>query len=128
MSEKPEWFELAGEEQRPQSPKPKNRLLKVALISAPLILIGGIYVTAQGEGGGDDLPSNTNSLSNSSISNSNISGIPKPGISTPDETSNLSIKPATNDPDLGAGLDRPKRIGEDDNEGFHHEDQYHQED
>ena len=142
MTERPEWFELAGEDKSPESPKPKRRLLKVALIAAPLILVGGAFVAAQGEG--DDAPANASTLSNGSVNNSatvssgsqqsetvapaqnpvtknTLPAKSKAGISDPNQSSGLANGPAANDPDHGAGLDRPKRIGDDENEGFHPE-------
>lgn len=49
MSEKPDWFELAGEESQPEVRKAKRPLFKVALIAAPLLLVGAAVVAANGE-------------------------------------------------------------------------------
>ena len=58
MSEKPEWFELSESDQQPEAPRAKSnkRLLKVALFTAPLLLVGGAMVFAEGEGDDDDRP------------------------------------------------------------------------
>ena len=162
MTEKPEWFELAGEDQKPESSKqkrPKKRVLKVALFAAPLILVGGAFVAAQGEGGPDDAPANVGTLTNGSVSGSaatqgsqqsesiapattapskpskkiakvaksKVSSIAspsatstsgtKPGIASPN--SGIKAPGGLNDPDHGAGLDRPKRSGDDEKEGIH---------
>ena len=140
MTEKPEWFELAGEDS-PQSPKPKKRLVKVALIAAPLVLIGGAFVAAQGEGGDDAPSASVGSLSGGTVvsqgsaqneslapTNSNAMTTPTITAKVPSNTKTNFANPnsenpgsAANDPDHGAGLDRPKRFGEHPKDGIHRE-------
>ena len=46
MSEKPEWFQMASEDPTPTEPKlkSKKRIAKIAMFTAPLLLVGGAMV------------------------------------------------------------------------------------
>ena len=51
MSEKPEWFEMASDDSKPSEPKfkSKKRIAKIAIFTAPLLLVGGAMVFAEGD-------------------------------------------------------------------------------
>ena len=74
MSEKPEWFELAGEDQTPEKPvaKSKKRLLKLAAFTAPLVLVGGAMVFADGHDE-EERPNIDTTISTSTSQSSNVS-------------------------------------------------------
>lgn len=55
MTETPEWFQLPDKPE-PEPARPKRIALKVALITAPLLLIGGAVVFAENGKEGDDQP------------------------------------------------------------------------
>ena len=58
MSKKPEWFVLAEEEQIADTEnkrKSKKLFAKIAILTAPLIIVGGAFVFAEGDES-DDAP------------------------------------------------------------------------
>ena len=55
MTETPEWFQLPDSPE-PEPKRPRRITLKVALITAPLLLIGGAVVFAENGTEGDDQP------------------------------------------------------------------------
>ena len=136
MSEKPEWFELAGEDQKPELPVAKSKalFLKIALFTAPLVLVGGAMVFADGEGGDDDRPNidttitstNTGSAiaSAATASDQTTSGnsVANPAPAAPTTKKGVGVAaPGTNKgPGDGDG-DHQGFIGGDDDEGGNHE-------
>ena len=55
MTETPDWFQIPDSPE-PEPKRPRRITLKVALITAPLLLIGGAVVFAQNGNEGDDQP------------------------------------------------------------------------
>ena len=141
MSNKPEWFELADEEPTPNdAPKFKStkRMAKIALLTAPLLIIGGALVFAEGDESDDapkmdtTIPSATvNSSTNTGQSNSATS-VKVSQTSTKNLTANTSSGvtdpaanlPATNNSKKGVGVPAPSGRGGEEHEGRerpHHE-------
>jgi len=141
MSNKPEWFELADKEPTPNgAPKFKStkRLAKIALLTAPLLIIGGALVFAEGDEG-DDAPkmdttiptATVNSTTTANQSNASTS-IKVSQASTKKVSTNTSSgvtkaetnNPATNNPATGVGVPAPSGRGGEEHEGRerpHHE-------
>ena len=141
MSNKPEWFELADKEPTPNgAPKFKStkRLAKIALLTAPLLIIGGALVFAEGDEG-DDAPkmdttiptATVNSATTANQSNASTS-IKVSQASSKNLTANTSgdvANPATNNPTTsksgtGVGVPAPSGRGGEEHEGRerpHHE-------
>ena len=141
MSNKPEWFELADEEPTPNdAPKFKStkRMAKIALLTAPLLIIGGALVFADGDES-DDAPkmdttiptATVNSSTNTGQSNSATS-VKVSQASTKNLTTNTSSGvtdpaanlPATNNSKKGVGVPAPSGRGGEEHEGRerpHHE-------
>ena len=97
MSEKPEWFELSDEEPKPESgltnkasKSSKKRFVKIALFTAPLLLIGGAMVFAEGGNENDDVPAGVGTLS--------------PATSTASDNSSTNTTDTTN---TGGGVANP---------------------
>jgi len=141
MSNKPEWFELADKEPTPNNaPKFKStkRMAKIALLTAPLLIIGGALVFAEGDESDDapkmdttiptaTLKSSTNtgqsnsatSVKVSQASTKNLTANTSSGITDP--AANL---PATNNSKKGVGVPAPSGRGGEEHEGRerpHHE-------
>ena len=141
MSNKPEWFELADEEPTPNdAPKFKStkRMAKIALLTAPLLIIGGALVFAEGDESDDapkmdttiptaTLKSSTNtgqsnsatSVKVSQASTKNLTANTSSGVTDP--AANL---PATNNSKKGVGVPAPSGRGGEEHEGRerpHHE-------
>ena len=129
MSNKPEWFELADKEPTPNdAPKFKStkRLAKIALLTAPLLIIGGALVFAEGDEG-DDAPqvdttiptATVNSSATTTQSNSatviKVSQASTKKVST--NTSSGVTNPATNNPATGVGVPAPSGRGGEEHEG-----------
>ena len=55
MTETPEWFQIPDSPE-PEPQRPRRITLKVALMTAPLLLIGGAVVFAENGNEGDDQP------------------------------------------------------------------------
>ena len=113
MSEKPEWFELSDEEPKPQSDgvnkKSKKRFVKIALFTAPLLLIGGAMVFAEGGNENDDVPAGVGTLSPATSttdanSNSSNSSTLNGSTSSNSSTGSKSVK--------GVGVPKPSGGGE----------------
>ena len=141
MSNKPEWFELADEEPTSNNaPKFKStkRMAKIALLTAPLLIIGGALVFAEGDES-DDAPkmdttiptATVNSSTNTGQSNSATS-VKVSQASTKNLTANTSSVvtdpaanlPATNNSKKGVGVPAPSGRGGEEHEGRerpHHE-------
>ena len=131
MSDKPEWFELSESDQQPEAPRFKSnkRILKIALVTAPLLLVGGAIVFAAGEGDDDDRPnidttiSSTNNGSNQISNSASSSGSTEKTIAISNKT---VAKPAQKPSKIhkGVGVPAPKANNdeEDDHQGFFGED------
>ena len=141
MSNKPEWFELADEEPTPNvAPKFKStkRMAKIALLTAPLLIIGGALVFAEGDES-DDAPkmdttiptATVNSSTNTSQSNTatsikvsqasikNVSASTSGGVTSP-----ATNNPTTSNKTTGVGVPAPSGRGGEEHEGRerpHHE-------
>lgn len=141
MSNKPEWFELADEEPTPNdAPKFKStkRMAKIALLTAPLLIIGGALVFAEGDES-DDAPkmdttiptATVNSSTNTSQSNTatsikvsqasikNVSASASGGVTSP-----ATNNPTTSNKATGVGVPAPSGRGGEEHEGRerpHHE-------
>ena len=135
MSEKPEWFEMASEDPKPSEPKlkSKKRIVKIALLTAPLLLVGGAMVFAEGDDSDDapkmdtTIPTATAANSTSSTSSTNSTAVVQ-NASTSNTTSNSQksstntksknnvgvVNPATNNSGTGVGV--PKPTGRSDDE------------
>ena len=139
MSEKPEWFELAGEDQTPEQPvvKSKKRLLKLAAFTAPLVLVGGAMVFADGNGPDDapnintTIPSSTSSTAAAKTATSNSTNTAASKSITAQQSSEKGSAPsAPAAPSVaaskGAGVQAPSGKGGDDHEGFDGEREHHE--
>jgi hypothetical protein len=129
MSKKPEWFELAGEEPKPNSPatepkfKSTKRLTKIALLTAPLLIIGGALVFAEGDES-DDAPKMDTAIPTATV-NSASPSIQVSQASTKNVTANSSVgvtNPATsnsttNNPGTGVGVPAPSGRNGEEHEG-----------
>ena len=71
MSEKPEWFEMAAEDPTPTEPKLKlkKRIAKIAMFTAPLLLVGGAMVFAEGDDN-DDAPKMDTAIPTATVASS----------------------------------------------------------
>lgn len=141
MSNKPEWFELADKEPTPNGAskfKSTKRLAKIALLSAPLLIIGGALVFAEGDEG-DDAPKMDTTIPTATVNSSTNTG--QSNSATSIKVSQTSIKnvsasasggvtsPATNNPTTsnkatGVGVPAPSGRGGEEHEGRerpHHE-------
>ena len=136
MSNKPEWFELAGEEPKLNSPesaptvkskvKSKKRFAKIALLTAPLLIIGGALVFAEGDEGDDapkmdtTIPAATVNSSTTSTQSNSATAIKVSQASTKNVATNTSsgvTNPATNNPATGVGVPAPSGRGGEGHEG-----------
>ena len=124
MSEKPEWFELAGEDQKPELPvaKSKTLFLKIAIFTAPLVLVGGAMVFADGEGGDDDRPNIDTTITSTNTG----SAIASAATASDQTTSGNSVAnpapatPATPATKKGVGVAAPgTNMGPGDGDGDH---------
>ena len=139
MSEKPEWFEMAAEEKAPSQPGPKKikRVAKIALLTAPLLLIGGAMVFAEGDES-DDAPAMDTTIPTATVSSStantqanssnSIKVTQVTSKSTNSKTVNGVANPASNNvpnsPAKGVGVPAPSGRGGEEHEGRerpHHE-------
>jgi hypothetical protein len=133
MSEKPEWFELTSDEQGPAKnagKSGKKNLIKLVAVAAPLILVGAVFVGANGEADDDHkpainttIPTATNTttattVNSGSAKNETVAPASGKVISTP--TTSASAKG-------GVGVPAPSaKGGDDDHEGFFGGDDNHQ--
>ena len=138
MSEKPEWFELAGEEHAPEQPviKSKKRLLKLAVFTAPLVLVGGAMVFADGNGP-DDAPNINTSIPSASAStttankatSTSTNTAASKSITAQQSSDKTSAPTAPSAPSAaaskGLGVQPPSGKGGDDHEGFNGEGEHH---
>ena len=144
MSEKPEWFEMAAEEKTPSQPGPKKikRVAKIALLTVPLLLVGGAMVFAEGDES-DDAPamdttiptatvssSTTNTQANSSNSIKVTQATSKSAISkTVSDVANPATNNVPENPANGVGVPAPSGRGGEGHEGRerpHHESGEHE--
>ena len=143
MSEKPEWFEMASEDPKPTEPKlkSKKRIVKIALLTAPLLLVGGAMVFAEGDDSDDapkmDTTIPTATVANSTGSNSSISSTNSTAVvqnaSISNATSNTKkistnaksnsnvgvVNPATTNSGTGVGVPKPTGRGDDEGREGH---------
>ena len=139
MSEKPEWFEMTEGEQKPAevAAKSNKRLLKLALFTAPLVLVGGAMVFADGNGPDDapnintTIPSSTSSAiaANTAISTSTKTVASKSiTAKQSSDRSSTSIAPSSPNanPSKGTGIQAPSGNGDDGHEGFGGEREHHE--
>jgi hypothetical protein len=121
MSNKPEWFEMASGEQSPEvaTPKSKKRIAKIALLTVPLLLVGGAMVFAEGDGEGDDAPKIDTTISSSTSANTvSDQSATTTNSTSSNSTSNGVASPSTTT-QKGVGVQPPSaKGGDDDNEGF----------
>jgi hypothetical protein len=132
MSEKPEWFEMAAEDPTPTEPKlkSKKRIVKIAMLTAPLLLVGGAMVFAEGDDSDDvpkmdaTIPTATVNNSTNSANSANSTSVVKTASTS--NTQNISsntktnsnvgvVNPATSNSGTGVGV--PKPTGRSDVEG-----------
>lgn len=128
MSEKPEWFQLTGDDETPKQPitKSKKRFLKVALFTAPLLLIGGAMVFADGHDEEErpnidtTISSATTSTSSNSTSATQSSSKAKTNESSVTKVATAPAKSITAPAAApkGVGVPAPSAKGDDDREGF----------
>jgi hypothetical protein len=137
MSETPEWFEITADDQKPELPKTKKRGLKLALIAAPILLVGGVVAFADGGAEADDAPAINNTIptatSTGSQANEQVAPATGSTIATPTAAAKKGVgvqAPSAqggnddhfaNDPDHGAGTDRPQGFGEHPEGTEHHD-------
>ena len=130
MSEKPEWFEMAAEEKTPSQPGPKKikRVAKIALLTAPLLLIGGAMVFAEGDES-DDAPAMDTTIPTATVSSStantqvNSSNSIKVTQATSKSANSNTVTGVTN-PATDVGVPAPSGRGGEGHEGRerpHHE-------
>lgn len=120
MSEKPEWFEMTEGDQMPEPIRTSasKRFIKVAAFTAPLLLVGGAMVFADGHEE-DERPNIDTTISTSTTatqSSTNSAGEVNPEI----KVANNSAKPV-NAPAIAPkspGLSAPSAKDDDDHEGF----------
>ena len=141
MSNKPEWFELAGEEPKLNSPesaptvkskvKSKKRFAKIALLTAPLLLVGGAMVFAEDDEGDDapqvdtTIPTATVNSSTTTTQSNSATVIKVSQASTKKVSTNTSSgvtkaetnNPASNNPATGVGVPAPSGRGGEGHEG-----------
>ena len=143
MSEKPEWFQITEGDQKPLEsvPKSKNRLVKFAVFTAPLVLIGAVALGANEEFEDDEhapaidttlststnstdvVFSETNSKTSKTTLATSVNSI-KPaavGIANPDSPNSN----ATSAGKVGVGVPMPTGKGGDDDREGHHEREGH---
>lgn len=125
MTEKPEWFELTGDDQKPNvnnsvtRTAPKNRLIRILAVAIPLVIVGSAMVFAEGGSEAEEPPSNSvtqNSIAsdNSTVSDNNLK-VNSSTVDAPNQTANT-----TNTTKKGIGVPAPTgRSG--DREGREHE-------
>ena len=141
MSNKPEWFELADEEPTSNDAlkfKSTKRMAKIALLTAPLLIIGGALVFAEGDES-DDAPKMDTTIPTATVNSSTNTGQSNTATSikvSQASTKNVSAStsggvtsPATNNPTTsnkatGVGVPAPSGRGGEEHEGRerpHHE-------
>ena len=134
MSEKPEWFEMASEDPMPSEPKlkSKKRIVKIALFTAPLLLVGGAMVFAEGDDG-DDAPNMDTAIPTATVASSTNSAAVVQNASTSNTTYNSQksstnaksnsnfgvVNPATTNSGTGVGVPKPTGRGDDEGREGH---------
>lgn len=122
MGEKPEWFQITDEEQKPAAVKEikaKRKFLKVAAIALPLVVVGAVAVGANGEE--DDAPqiSTSSSISSETTATTDKTVATTTTATTASKSAVGVSNPSTTTPAKpGAGIQEPSKIGGDDHEGF----------
>lgn len=131
MSEKPEWFQLTDGDQKPEptTARASKRFVKVAAFTAPLLLVGGAMVFADGHDE-DERPKIDTTISTSTSQGSNNSEsqstpqIKKASTSNNGVISNQAINSPSSAP-KSPGISAPSGNGDDDHEGFGGEREHH---
>jgi len=134
MTEKPEWFELTGDDQKPHvnnsvtRTAPKNRLIRILAVAIPLVIVGSAMVFAEGGSEAEEPPSNSvtqNSIAsdNSTVSDNNLK-VNSSTVDAPNQTTNttntINTTKTTKTTKKGIGVPAPTgRSG--DREGREHE-------
>ena len=101
MTEKPEWFELTGDDQKPNGNNsvtrtaPKNRLIRILAVAIPLVIVGSAVVFAEGGSEAEEPPSNSVTqnliaLDNSTVSDNNLK-VNSSTFDAPNQTTNQGI-------------------------------------
>jgi hypothetical protein len=125
MSEKPEWFEITEDDQKPNQNelprvmKSRNSRLKVALIAVPVLAVGTFAVAAHG--GEDDAPAlpKLSAASNSTAVATTTPAVTHTAkVSSTKEVKNVSNTQAKAPSNPGSGIKAPSGNGENHNEGF----------
>ena len=109
MTETPEWFELTADDQGPKQPK-RKRFLKIALITAPLILVGGAVVAATHH---DDAPAAQDNFTLGPTSAGSEQIAPSGGVTTPNGNfASPGSQVMSEDSEHGEGFGKPRHHGE----------------
>ena len=128
MSKKPEWFVLAEEEQIADTEnkrKSKKLFAKIVILTAPLLLLGGALVFAEG----DDAPK-TNSTHKTATVNRTSHSIQVSQASTRNISASTSggvANPATSNSAAGVGVPAPSGRGGEEDEGRERHERPHHE-
>lgn len=128
MSEKPEWFQLTDGDQKPEpeAKRASKRFVKIAAFTAPLLLVGGAMVFADGEES-DDRPNINTTLSSGTGTTASVSSDEHPTESAPAVQISNPKTAAVNAPSAaspssiaskGPGIQAPSGQGGDDHDGF----------
>ena len=73
MSEKPEWFQITEGDEKPEVKKSKRGFLKITAVALPLVVVGAFAVAANG--GEDDAPQFSPTITTSSAASSSTNGV-----------------------------------------------------
>jgi len=131
MSKKPEWFVLAEEEQIADTEnkrKSKKLFAKIVILTAPLLLLGGALVFAEGDES-DDAPK-TNSTHTTATVKSTSHSIQVSQASTRNISASTSggvANPATSNSAAGVGVPAPSGRGGEEHEGRERHERPHHE-
>ena len=131
MSKKPEWFVLAEEEQIAESEnkrKSKKLFAKIAILTTPLLLLGGALVFAENYQG-DDAPKTNTTHTTATVKSTSpsiqVSQASTKSIST--STSGGVANPATSNSAAGVGVPAPSGRGGEEDEGRERHERPHHE-
>lgn len=128
MSEKPEWFEMTEGDQKPEPIRTvaSKRLIKIAAFTAPLLLVGGAMVFADGHEEEErpnintTIPSTASNATTSSSASTN--SVASKSISAQQSSDKTTTPISPNSPKAipskGPGIQAPSGNGDDDHEGF----------
>ena len=131
MSKKPEWFVLAEEEQIADTEnkrKSKKLFAKIAILTTPLLLLGGALVFAENYQG-DDAPKTNTTHTTATVKSTSpsiqVSQASTKSIST--STSGGVANPATSNSAAGVGVPAPSGRGGEEHEGRERHERSHHE-